>query len=216
MKNFTLLFLFIIFLLGSSEITAQKKSRPTGRKIRSIVKPAPKPKIETEDWKEFDAKDLAIKVVFPKTPTVTKSEYAEFEEVDVKSSTLQSYVNGVFYMVEAREYPKNFLPDRYDLGADYGSWLKQYILFRNKILSEKTFSFELYKIVEFTYQQMSNDVVIHRAVVIGDNLYQLIVQIEIKKPDNLEQTIEKNKEKIGRFFDSFVITNISELDSTIS
>jgi len=216
MKKISLLIFLTILLFGSPNVFGQKTSKPVvKRKIRTLVKPIPKAKVEIENWKVFDEKDLKLKIAFPKNPTMTVSNTVLGEPEAVKSSIVQAYVNGNFYMVEVREYPENFLPDRLDLGAEYGSWLKTFILSRNKIISEKNYDYEFYKIVEFVYQQTETDVLIHRAVVVGKNLYQMIIQIEIKKNDNLEQVIAKNNEKIKKFLDSFEITEKSLDGSTI-
>lgn len=182
--------------------------------MRLIVKPIPKPKIETESWNEFDSKELNLKALFPKKPSLTKNAFEE-DTVNVKLTVVQTHINQILYIVEVREYAKNFLPNRIDLGEYYGEWLRDIILDENKVLNQRTFDFIGYKVIEFVYQQTENDVLIHRAIVVGQNLYQQILQLEINKPDNWEQAIKKNKEKIEKFFDSFVITADAPVNRTI-
>jgi hypothetical protein len=171
------------------------------------------PPFESEKWEEFAGDDLALRLAFPKTPTVTVNNYQEAGAA-VKSSIVQSYINQVYYMVEVREYPENFLPERNDLGTEYGQWLKRFILSGNTIVAEKTVDFGQFKLVEFIYQQSGSEVVIHRALVAGRKLYQVIVQLEIKKNETIDETIAKNREKIDRFFLSFEITDGEVSDTT--
>jgi hypothetical protein len=207
MNTFSSITLILIFLLGAGAAAAQKKIKtPVKRGARTPVKMISQPKIEVESWQEFESTDLKLRLIFPKAPTISENNYVEFGRFDVKSSIIQSFINTDFYMVEVREYPKDALADRNDLGESYGGWLKDYILSRVKITSEKTVSFGQYKLVEFVYQQSPNEVTIHRAFVVGQKLYQIIVQFEVKKPETLEQTIEKNKPKIDKFFLSFELT----------
>lgn len=205
MKAFIIFISIVLVFLCPENVFSQRKSKSS---VKTIGKPykTVKPKIEAEVWKEFDAEDLKIKVSFPKEPTVSAGIMAQFDPDVLKSSIIQSYINGNFYMVEVREYPKDFLPRRNDLGANYGIWLKEYIFTNNKMLSEKIFDLGSIKAVEFIYQETDRDVLIHRAFVFEDKLIQMIMQMELKKTETLQQLIEKNKEKIGNFFDSFEIS----------
>ncbi len=216
MKKISILSLLVILTFCSINAFGQKGSKPVAKKrLRTLVQPLPKAKIEIENWKVFEGKDLHLKMSFPKEPTVTVTDKVSYESAAVNSAIVQTYINGTFYMVEVREYPENLLPDRVDLSKSYGNWMKTFILNDIKLIGEKTYDYEIYKVVEFTYQQTETDVLIHRAVVIGKNLYQMIVQLEIKKPDNREQAIAKNAERIKMFFDSFEITEKSFNNSTI-
>jgi len=207
MKKFPYIFGILVCLTIISPVFAQKKGKtPVRNKGRTAVQSVSQPKIEVESWKEFESAGSKLKLIFPKEPTVSESQYVEFGRFEVKSVVFQSFINTDFYMVEVREYPKDVLPERNDLGESYGEWLKRFILFKVKIISEKTVNFGQYKLVEFVYQQTANEVLIHRALVVGQNLYQIIVQFEIKKPDTIEQTLEKNKSKIDKFFLSFELT----------
>ena len=207
MKKTSLIAMILILLAGFSSVAAQKKSKtPVKRPYRTIIKPVPKPKIEVENWKEFESADLKLKLIFPKEPTVSVNSYNE-AGVKVKSSIIQSFINTDYYLVEVREYPPNELPDREDLIESYGSWMKTFILRDVNVISDKSFDFGQFKMVEFVYQQTANEVVIHRSMVVGQKLYQIIIQFEIKKPDTLEQTIEKNKSKTDKFFLSFELTD---------
>jgi hypothetical protein len=118
-------------------------------------------------------------------------------------------------MIEVREYREDVLPDKLDLAANYADWMKTFVLPDNKIISEKTYNYEFYKIVEFVYQQTQNDVLIHRSLVVGKNLYQMIIQLEIKKSENLERALSNNNEQVKRFFDSFEITENNLNNSTV-
>jgi len=194
-------------LLSVGSLAAQKKPKtPVRRTGRTLVKSIAPPKIETENWQEFESNELSLKLIFPKEPTLSENSYVEFGRFQVKSSIIQSYINTDYYLVEVRQYPADALPERDDLGESYGGWLKKYVLSRATIISEKTVNFGKYKLVEFVYQQSPNEVLIHRALVVGQTLYQIMVQLEIKKPDTLEQTIEKNRGKIDKFFLSFELT----------
>lgn len=206
MKKFSYVTIILIFLAGIT-VSAQKRTKPAVRTAgRTPVKSFSRPKIEVENWKEFKSDALNLRLMFPKEPTVSENKTPEYGRLDVKSTIIQSYINTDFYMVEVREYAEGTLPDRSDLGERYALWLKTYILSRVKILSEKTVEYGQYKQVEFVYQQMPNEVLIHRAFVVGQKLYQIIVQFEVKKPETLEQTIEKNRSKIDKFFLSFELT----------
>lgn len=216
MKKFTILILLAVLPLVSANAFGQKKSKAaTRQKNRSLVKPMPKAKVEIENWQTFDGQDLKLKISFPKEPSVSVSDKVAGEEEVEKSSIVQSYVNGNFYMIEIREYRDNLLPDKVNLSESYGSWMKTFILPKNKIISEKTFNYRIYKVIEFTYQQTNDDILIHRAVVVGKNLYQIIIQLEIKQPESIEQTLSKNEEKIKKFFGSFEITEESLNDSSV-
>lgn len=191
---------------GWIEVSAQKKPKPSGKRptVRTF-KPVVK-KIEVEDWKAFESIDLNLKLIFPKAPIVAVSDVVEGGTVKVKSSVIQSYINSDFYLVNVREYPPGIIPDRTDLGESFGLWLKTFILFDVNVISEKNFDFGRYKTVEFVYQQSETDVLVHRSLVVGNRLYQIIVQFDVKTPDTVEQTIQKNKAKLDKFFLSFEIT----------
>jgi hypothetical protein len=208
MKQISFIFIILILLVGFSSVPAQKKSKPVvrGGKYGRLTKSVTKPKVEVENWKEFESTDLKLKLIFPKEPTESVNNFNDVG-VKVKSSVIQSFINTDYYMVEVREYPPNALPERDDLIESYGAWMKTFILRDVKVISDKTFDFGQFKVVEFVYQQTANDVLIHRSMVVGQKLYQIIIQFEIKKPDTLEQTIEKNKSKIDKFFLSFELTD---------
>jgi hypothetical protein len=209
MKKKISLTLFILILASTSiAVPAQKKSKTSGKRptFRTLTKPTVK-KVEVENWKEYEFKDLTLKLVLPKEPTVSVSNNTEGRQVKVKASVIQSYINTDYYMVNVREYPPGIIPDRTDMGASYGFWLKTYVLSRVSIISEKSFDYNRYKMIEFVYQQMENELIVHRVMVVGDKLYQFIVQFEVKKPDTIEQTIQKNKSKLDKFFLSFELTD---------
>lgn len=203
-KKISLLVLILTLTAGLFEASAQKRPKPgrTGAigKVRAVVK-----KVEVEDWKEFESKELNLKIILPKPPTVSVNTNT-FEGNGVKSFVIQSYINTDYYMVEVREYPAGIIPNRTDMGENYGAWLKRFILSRVTVISEKTFDYNQYRMVEFVYQQIGSEILIHRAMVVGDRLYQFIVQFEVKKPETVEQTIQKNKGKLDKFFLSFEIT----------
>lgn len=211
------IFILIILLplIGSITVFGQKKSTKSAkRKLRLIIKPIPEPKIETEDWKQFESAGLKFRVNLPKEPTITETEIDE-GLTKAKSTIHQSYVNQIYYMLEVREYPEGFLPDRNDLSLNYGEWMKVFVLGRVKVHNERVFDFGGNLAVEFVYQQTKNDLLIHRSYVVGQKLFQQIIQLEIKKSDNLEQTVEKNKEKINKFLDSFTLIENQTDDSLI-
>jgi hypothetical protein len=218
MNKITLITVVFIILSGTSITDAQKKSKTTVKRVtgRTAIRTAPK--VEVENWKVFESADLNLKLIFPKEPTLSVRNLVEAGEFKVKSSVVQSYINTDYYMVEVREYPEGIIPDGTNLGENYGAWLKTFILSRTNIKSERTFEFNQYKMVEFVYQQIDNEVLIHRAMVVGNKLYQIILQFEIKKPETIEQTIEKNKGKIDKFFLSFELTDdrfISKLNNEL-
>jgi hypothetical protein len=208
MKKISLITIFLILLAGFNSVPAQKKSKTIvkGGNYGRIMKSVTKPKVEVENWKEFESTDLKLKLIFPKEPTESVNSFNE-AGVKVKSSVIQSFINTDYYMVEVREYPPNALPERADLIQSYGAWMKTFILRDVKVISDKAFDFGQFKMVEFVYQQTANEVLIHRSMVVGQKLYQIIIQFEIKKPDTLEQTFEKNKSKIDKFFLSFELTD---------
>lgn len=212
-KIFTLIILFPLISLIT--VNGQRKATKTPkRKLRVIVKPIPEPKIETENWKQFESAALKFRVNLPKEPTITETEIDEVL-TKAKSTTHHSYINQIYYMLEVREYPEGFLLDRNDLSLNYGEWMKTYVLDGIKVHSERVFDFGDHLAVEFVYQQTKNDLLIHRSFVVGQKLFQQIIQLEIKKSDNLEQTIEKNKEKINKFLDSFTLIEEQTDDSLI-
>lgn len=216
MKTIAIITFIASIALFSTNSFAQRKSAPskTNKKLRLIIKPLPKTKIEIEDWKEHENRELKLTLQFPKSPTVTTNKYFD-GEADVESTVLNAYVNRVYYSLEVRKYPDGFLPDRIDLGAAYGGWLRDYVLFDVKVINERVFDFGGYKTVEFVYQQTENDLLIHRALVVGQNLYQLILQLEIKDKNGFEETLLKNREKIDKFFNSFALTEEKITDRII-
>ncbi len=208
MRNLTLLLtIALVTFFAQTTAFGQKKKpkpgvkRPTVRSYKPVVK-----KVEVEDWKEFESTDLNLKLIFPKVPTVAVSDVTEGGRIKVKSSVIQSYINSDFYLVNVREYPPGIIPDRTDLGEGFGLWLKTFVLFDVKVISQKTFDVGRYKTVEFVYQQSETDVLVHRSLIVGNRLYQVIVQYEVKKPETVEQTIQRNKAKLDKFFLSFEIT----------
>ncbi len=212
-KIFIILLLFPV--ISVLTVNGQRKSADSAkRKLRIITKPLPKPKVETENWKEFVSPVLKFRINLPKEPTITEIEIEE-DSVKAKSTIHQTYINQIYYLVEVREYPNGFLPDRNDLSLNYGIWMKDYVLDGIKVHNERVFDFGGNLAVEFIYQQTNNDLLIHRAYVVGQKLIQQIIQLEIKKPDNLEQTIEKNKTKINKFLDSFSLIETQTNDSLI-
>ncbi len=212
-KIFIILLLFPV--ISVLTVNGQRKSADSAkRKLRIITKPLPKPKVETENWKEFVSPVLKFRINLPKEPTITEIEIEE-DSVKAKSTIHQTYINQIYYLVEVREYPNVFLPDRNDLSLNYGIWMKDYVLDGIKVHNERVFDFGGNLAVEFIYQQTNNDLLIHRAYVVGQKLIQQIIQLEIKKPDNLEQTIEKNKTKINKFLDSFSLIETQTNDSLI-
>lgn len=212
-KIFIILLLFPV--ISVLTVNGQRKSANSAkRKLRIITKPLPKPKVETENWKEFVSPVLKFRINLPKEPTITEIEIEE-DSVKAKSTIHQTYINQIYYLVEVREYPNGFLPDRNDLSLNYGIWMKDYVLDGIKVHNERVFDFGGNLAVEFIYQQTNNDLLIHRAYVVGQKLIQQIIQLEIKKPDNLEQTIEKNKTKINKFLDSFSLIETQTNDSLI-
>lgn len=208
MKKFSPSAVILILLACLTFVAAQQKTKaPVKRGSgRILMKPMPEQKIEVENWKEFESRDLNLKLIFPKEPSVTVSNYNETVRVKVKSSIIQSIINTDYYMVEVREYPPDVLPNRTDLGESYGEWLREYVLSGVNVVDENTFNFGPYKMVEFVYQQTPNDVLIHRTMVVGTKLYQIIIQFEVKKTETLAQAIAKNKSKIDKFFLSFELT----------
>jgi len=208
MKILTLLiFASLVFVVS---VEAQKTRRKT---VRANIPQKQQPKVEVENWQEFDSKALKLKLSFPKKPELNEREMSEFEH-DLTSTTIQVEINGVFYLLEVREYPKNTLPKRDDLGESYAAWMKKYILSRSKILDEKLIDFGRTKGVEFVYQDSPQEVNLHRVFVVGQKLYQLMVHFNIKKLDTYSQTIEKNREKIDKFFDSFHLHEEEIIDNT--
>lgn len=216
--SYILLILTISFCAGINfSQTKTKKKVIRNRRIlgRMIVKP----KIEQEDWQEYENAELKIKLFFPKTPTLSTQNYSERYSleagVEVKSTVIQSYINTDFYMLEIREYPKSFLPSRTDLGENYGAWLKRYILSRTTIIRQNNLELGRFKVVEFIYQQTPAEFTIHRAFVVGQKLYQLIVQFEIKNGETLEQTLEKNKAKTDKFLSFLELGEEELIESTV-
>ncbi len=197
MKILTLTFCLIIFGVMIAEAQRTKKPKPKVVSSMSVQKP----KVEVENWQEFDSKTLKLKLSFPKTPDSSERKMREYE-FEINSTTVQTDINDIFYLLEVREYPKNTLPKRDDLGEHYAVWMKKYILRGSKILDENPIDFGKTKGVEFIYQDSPQEVNIHRVFVVGQKLFQLMVHLKIRKPDNYSQTIEKNREKIDKFFDS--------------
>lgn len=192
-----------------SVITAAAQAKPkTKKKPVTVVTAVPKPKIEDEVWKEFGSVDSQLKISFPKVPEVNvkgEFEYIGADKLPCEVTTIQSYINENFYLVNIRRYPQGFLANRDDLAQNFGAWLKTFILRGVQVKSENMRSYGHYKMVEFVYQQTSGEVVLHRAVVIGDRLFQLMLQLNVPKPLTPEQAIEKNQERINKFFDSFQV-----------
>ena len=205
MKKISYLIFILLVLTGAIGCLGQKKSKVKTRMV-GRTQTVFKPKIEVEDWKEFESEELKLKVLFPKPPTISKNEFVEGGVRQVKSTTVQSFVNSDFYMIEVREYPAGTIPEINNAGENYGAWLRRFVLARVDVKKEKIVNFGKYKMVEFVYQQSPGEVTIHYALVVGQKLYQMIVQLEVKKPDTLEQTIEKYESKIDKFFLSFEIT----------
>lgn len=209
MKILTLTFCIIIF--GVTIAEAQRIKKPKPKVVGSMS--VQKPKVEAENWQEFDLKKLKLKLSFPKIPTTSERKMNEYE-FEITSTTAQIDINDIFYLLEVREYPKNTLPKRDDLGESYAAWMKKYILSGSKILDEKNIDFGKTKGVEFVYQDSPLEVNIHRVFVVGQKLFQLMVHLKIRKPDTYSQTIEKNREKIDKFVDSLQLYEEEIIDNT--
>lgn len=219
MRKATILIIVAAFfiLLPVISVSAQTKSK-TKKKIVTLVLPTSPPKIEEEVWREFSDGESQLRVFFPKAPDVTiKGEYEHVgaEKLPCEVRTMAAYINANFYLVNIRRYPQGFLAKRDDLAQNFGAWLKAYILRGVEVKSETLRSYGRYKMVEFVYQQTSGEVVLHRAVVIGDRLYQLMLQLNVPKSLTPEQAIEKNHDRIGRFFDSFQVIEETVTDRTV-
>lgn len=214
MKKLVVILLLVPFISLNSASGQRKSANSAKRPLRIITKPLPKPKTETENWKIFVSPVLKFSVNLPKEPKISETEIEE-DSIKAKSTIHQTYVNQIYYLVEVREYPKGFLPDRNDLSLNYGVWMRDYALEGVKVHNERVFDFGGNLAVEFIYQQTNNDLLLHRAYVIEQKLIQQIIQLEIKKPDDLEQTIEKNKDKINKFLDSFVLIESPAKDSMV-
>ena len=202
-----------------SHAAGQKRPKTAPRKIITATTiPGATSKPEEEHWSEFVRTDSALIVSFPKAPEVVIGndiEYTSQMLVRFEMITLQAYINQTFYMVNIRKYPKNFLGKRTDLAENFGGYLRDYILKGIEIMSETDFSYGRYKMVEFVYRPPSGELVIHRAVVIGDRLFQLLVQMDKDKSLTPFKMIEKNNVKIKKFFDSFRVTEENKIDSTV-
>lgn len=193
--------MFLMFICVDAQ---KKKSSKLVRKKAAIAQSVSIP-VETENWKQFVSEELGIACDFPKQPfkeTIFRDEFG----IQVKSSSVQIYINKNYYLIEVREYPKLFLPKASDLAEGYGEWLKTYILRNVKIRSERTFVFQKYSAVEFIYQQNPRELIIHRSIVVNQKLFQILFQLEFKKGEKVEQVLENNKERITKFFDSFKFT----------
>jgi hypothetical protein len=118
-------------------------------------------------------------------------------------------------LIEVRIYPKSFLPNQTDLAEGYGDWLKTYILKNVKIRSERTFVYRKFAAVEFTYQQNPKELIIHRSIVVNQRLFQILLQLDLKSGETAEKALESNKERITKFFDSFMFTEEVAFDSDI-
>lgn len=210
MKVLAIIFTLSLILSCSAIAAAQKTKRKT---IRTNV--VQKPKVEIENWQEFDSKTLKLKIFFPKTPKVSEQKLAEYG-IDVTSTSIQTDINGMFYLLEVSEFPKNTLPKRDDLGGVYGEFIKTYVLSGSKILSEKPIDFGKNRGVEFIYQDTKTAVIIHRILVIGQKLFQMMIHLTITKSDTYQQTIDKNKERIDKFFDSLQLHEEEVIDGTVA
>lgn len=200
-----------------AENTFAQRTRKTNRKpVRTNIPQNPQPKIETENWQEFDSKDLKLKLSFPKTPKIDTRKQFEMQTVEVTSTTVQTDINGNFYLLEVREYPKKLIPKRNDLGESYGEWLKQYILSGSRILEEKNVEFGNAKGVEFTYQDTSTAVILHRVFVVENRLFQLMVHLKVARGETYKQAIEKNTEKINKYFDSLQLYDELVIDGSVA
>jgi len=214
MKRLSIILLLLLICVAPGILAQKTKSKTTKRKvIRTVTVQVPKEKPEEENWQENDFKNLKIKLSFPKVPATTEIKRFEGGVLEVKSSIIQTYLNGNYYMIEVREYPKSFLPKRSDLGESYANWLKTYLLPKIAIVSEKSIDYGQYKGVEFVYTQTNKEVIVHRVFVVGDKLYQLLVQVKTVDAETVKQALEKNKDKIQKFLDSFELYEIDASDT---
>ncbi len=210
MKILSIIFSLCLILSCAAVVEAQKTKRKTVR--TNVVQ---KPKVEIENWQEFDSKTLKLKILFPKTPTISEKKLAE-DGIDLTSTSIQTDINDMFYLLEVSVFPKNTLPKRDDLGEVYATWIKTYVLSESKILSEKTINFGKTKGIEFIYQDTKTAVIIHRILIIGQKMFQMMIHLKITKPDTYQQTIDKNKERIDKFFDSLQLHEESVVDGTVA
>jgi hypothetical protein len=80
MKRFSFLIFLAIFLLFPNKSFGQKRSKPVAkRKLQTQVIRTPKSKVEIENWKIFDQKELKIKIAFPKEPTLSVRDKVSYE-----------------------------------------------------------------------------------------------------------------------------------------
>jgi hypothetical protein len=215
MKNiFAVTLLTLSFVVvGSAQKKSAAKSAPKTRFPKNFVYhklPVPPKAIKPENWTVFSSISAKFKISFPKPPEESSKMGSDFG-ITYSAYNAQSYINGNYYLVNMYEYPRDFLPKKSDLGETYSAWLAKNILKVDSIIAVKKIGYGGYSGYEFTYKQ-ADDVVILRTVVVGQNLYQLVLNLEPKEKETYDKTIERNREKIDKFFDSFTLVDAVYVD----
>jgi hypothetical protein len=212
MKKASPLFLSLFIFAMLSATMAQKKTvaKPAGKarpKGYVFKRPVPSPKVIVEEnWQEFSAAGNKFKVSFPKFPEESQKQRLEYG-TSVNIFFYQTYVNGNFYLVNVFEYPKDFLPNRSDMDENYAAWMAQNIIKVDNVLGVKKIGYDRFTGYEFLYRQ-GPDLVLHRAIVVGMRLYQLVIYMEADDKEVNDKVLERNKEKIDKFFGSFKLLEI--------
>lgn len=213
--SFLVLLIAIVF---SNSAAGQKKNPKSSRRNglpknwRILLKPLPPKVIELENWQEFSFEENSFKISFPKKPETNRLETEELN-TPVTVYTYQAAINNSYFLVNISQYPKNFLPRRKDLGEDFGSWLKEFILDEQSILGERYIDWDSYLGAEFVYRQGIDEIIIHRIYVIDEKLCQLMVHLKANKSEKLPETVNRNKKQVDIFFDSFTITKSTSNDT---
>lgn len=202
--------LLLTILLGViTEVDAQAKKpvdRQTGKTSKTIFLGE---KAAQEDWQDFRNVEFSLTTSFPKKPDVSSRSDVELTEqgpVPIEITTIETYLNTTYYLVNVRSYPVGFLGKRTDLAANFGAWLEAGILRGVPILGARAIPFDKYLMLEFLYRPSVGELVVHRFVVIGDRLYQVLVQFPMDPKVSPEKAVETKAAQIKHFFDSFHVT----------
>lgn len=206
MKGLAISLATLFALTAATDALSQAKKKPERQAPTTSKSVFAGEKYVAENWQDFQQDAFKLTVAFPKKPDVSAKSDVDYTEqgfVPIQVTTVETYLNKTYYLVNVRSYPEGFLGKRTDLAANFGAWLKLGILRGIPVLGERQIAYDKYLMLEFLYRPSEREIVVHRCVVIGDRLYQMLIQFPIDPKITPEKAVENNASQIRRFFDSF-------------
>ncbi len=206
MKRLAIFLAALFALTATTDALSQAKKKPERQAPKTSKSVFAGEKYVAENWQDFQQDTFTLTVAFPKQPDVSSRSDVDYTEqglVPIEITTVETYLNKTYYLVNVRSYPEGFLGKRTDLAANFGAWLKLGILRGISVLGERQVYYDKYLMLEFLYRPSDREIIVHRCVVIGDRLYQMLIQFPTDPKISPEKAVENNASQIRRFFDSF-------------